>query len=271
MNRAFKRVFNTVTVFLLSIIFFQSVYAQKLIIRVDQNGFPATYLQDGSWQGMDIDFISELMSRASEQYEFVDIPFPRALTKIELGMIHMIPNLVKNSARSEYMHWLGPNRVTCIGLVVQQSTLGQTIESTDELIRVAQEKKQKIGYLTDASYSPYMDERLKNDPVLKDLLYFLPDNVQHRELLKSGEILGYFHDAFEIQYRLKDPLFATDYEGLAVHDYRIEDSCIGAYLGVSKKLDYSVYQSLFSAFEKMKEDGSFAEIHRKWVGKDPYF
>lgn len=248
-----------------------AVAGDKLIIRVDGENFPATYRRDHQWQGMDIEFINTLLLHAGFEYDIVELPFPRSLLQIEQGMIHVIPNLVKNQARSEYMNWLGPNRITCIGLVVQQKDLKLEFESTDDLIRIALDQQKRIGYLTGASYSHYLDERLKHDALLRKVLYFLPDNAQHRQMLQLGRLLGFFHDVFEIQKRLQDPAFSRDYEGLALHTYQIEESCTGAYLGISKKVDPLVYEKLLKAFDEMKRDGSFAEIHRKWVGHDPDF
>jgi len=51
------------------------------------------------------------------------------------GTTHIIPNLVKNTERSEYMHWLVPMRITCIGLLVQKEDLALPIETTDDLIK----------------------------------------------------------------------------------------------------------------------------------------
>lgn len=271
MSRIFGRLVSTVSITLLLSLAGSKVLSDQIIIRADKQSFPATYMRDGQWLGMDIEFLEALLSRANLAYSFTEIPFPRSLLQIEQGTIQVIPNLVKNAARSEYMHWLGPNRVTCIGLVVQQDDRNLDIQSTDDLIRVANEQGKRVGYLTGASYSPYLDERLKNDALLRKVLYFLPDNAQHREMLRLGRILGYFYDAFEIQQRLKEPGFSTIYDGLALHNYRIEDSCTGAYIGISKKIDQAVYQSMQAAFESMKDDGTFAALHKKWLGTAPDF
>jgi ABC-type amino acid transport substrate-binding protein len=276
MNRVLRMVFSSMSgVLVMFSLFMQSIsdsaFAAPVIIRVDQDSFPATYMREGQWQGMDIEFIQSLMARAGLDYSFIQMPFPRSLLQMQEGQIQMIPNLVRNDARSAYMYWLGPNRVTCIGLVVQQKFLNLEIHSTDDLIRVAGEQKKAIGYLIGASYSPYLDERMETDSQLMKALYFLPDNAQHREMLRLGRLMGYFYDAFEIQQRLKDPLFSKDYKGLALHHFRIEESCTGAYIGISKKIDPDVYHSLIAAFESMKKDGSFDSMHRKWLGTEPDF
>lgn len=246
--------------------------AEPISIRVDEGAFPATYVRKDHWEGMDIEILQEVMTRAQLDYQFVERPFPRSLIEMREGTVHVIPNLVKNEARSVYMHWLGPTRITCIGLVVKEKDKELPISSTDELIRIARERDQKIGYLNGASYSPYLDKRLENDPNLQDVLYMLPDNDRHRAMLKFERIVGYFFDAFEIQQRLSDEDFASDYQGLALNiNYRIEDSCTGAYIGISQKLDPKRLEAIRRAYQAMQDDGTFSAIHVKWLGKDPDF
>lgn len=274
------RVFKTFTIsahisllisLLLSSLFITKTFADEIIIRADERSFPATYKKDDKWEGMDVEIINELLSRTNLENNYAQIPFQRSLFQIKSGEIQLIPNLVKNEARSEYMHWLGPTRVTCIGLVVQEKDSQLPIKTTDELISVALQKQNKIGYLTGASYSPYLDNRLEKDDRLKKVLHFLPDNSQHRQMLKLGRLFGYFYDAFEIQRRIADPDFSNEYQGLALHDYRIEDSCTGAYIGISKKLDKNIYQKIVTSYDGMLVDGTFDQIHLKWLGIAPDF
>ncbi len=248
-----------------------SVSAQTLNIRANENEFPATYQKGGKWEGMDIDVLSEILGRAKLGYQIISMPFRRSMLEARDGRIHIIPNLVKNDERSQYLHWLGPIRTTCIGLVVQKKDLGLLIQSTDDLITVANQLDLKVGYLSGASYSDYFDDRIQNDTELFNTLHFLPSNDQHRKMLKLGRILGYVHDAFEVQRRFADPDFAADYEGLALHPYRIEDSCNGAYIGISKQLDASIFEQINRSYHSMQEDGSLAAIYHKWIAEDPAF
>ncbi len=266
---ALKRVMFLFLMLVISTLCANLTHAEKLLIRADKKGFPATYMKAHRWAGMDIEIIKELFSRAGLDYDYVEMPFLRSLLQIKQGTIHLIPNLVKNEERSSYLHWMGPTRVTCIGLVVQEKNKTLAINSTDELIMQAKQVQQKIGYLSGASYSPYLDKRLQQDLEFNEVLHLLPDNVQHRQMLKLGRLLGYFYDAFEIQQRLKDAAFAEQYQGLALHDYRIEESCTGAYFGISRKLDVGIYQRLVRAFDAMKQDGTFDKIHIRWVGVKP--
>lgn len=249
-------------------IFCNSVFAEKILVRVQKDSFPATYMKGDKWAGMDVDIVRELFAEAQLEYGFVEIPFQRSLIKIKEGDIHLITNLEKNEARSDYMNWLGPMRITCIGLVVQEKDQPLLIKTIDDLITIAAEQNKKIGYLRGASYSPFLDARLQNDALLNDVLYFLSDNLHHREMLKLDRLLGYFYDAFEIQKRMSDPRFSHEYEGLVLHSYRIEDSCSGAYIGISKTLDAGTYQKIVNAFQAIKDEGTLSDIHLKWVGTE---
>ncbi len=246
-------------------------FAEVLSIRTDKTDFPAVFFQDNTWQGMDIEIIEQIFDRTKHRIKYIEAPFPRSILQAEKGEIHLIPNLVKNTKRSEFMHWLGPTRITCIGLVVHQNDADLHINSTQALIKLAKEREQKIGYLSGASYSPFLDKELEDNTALNEVLHFLPDNDQHRQMLQLGRLLGYFYDAFEMQRRLTDKHFSSLYENLALNAYRIEESCTGAFIGISKKLSHPITQSLLEAFENMKQDGSFDLIHQKWVGRSPNF
>lgn len=97
------------------------------------------------------------------------------------------------------MHWLGPIRTTCIGLVVRDQDAYLPIKALDDLVKLAQQRQQKVGYLSGASYSEYFDDRLKNEEALNAILYFLPRSEQYRKMLKLGRIVGYFYDDYEFE------------------------------------------------------------------------
>jgi ABC-type amino acid transport substrate-binding protein len=271
MNGISKSLTRIVHITLFLLIIPVAALAEKITIRAEENAYPTTYMEAESWEGMDIDIFSEIFLRAKLDYYIISTPFKRSLIQIKEGTIHLIPNLTKNKERSEYMNWLGPIRITCIGLVVQKKDQGISIKTTDDLIKVALQQNKKVGYLTGSSFSESFDYRLKNDSNLQEILSFLPDKNQHHEMLKLGRVFGYFHDAFEIQQRFLDQKYAQIYSELALHSYQIEDSCSGAYIGVSKKLDKTKYIKIKTSFDAMKEDGSFSKIHLKWIGTKPLF
>lgn len=272
MKQCLIRTVNTSFCRLLLLSFFIGpLQAENLHIRVDQGGYPATYKVEGMWLGMDIELLEQILERSELDHQFVEMPFQRSLLEMREGNVHIIPNLVKNAERSNYMHWIGPTRITCIGLVVQKKDADTPITSTDQLINFATVAGKKVGYLSGASYSAYFDQRLQKDSKLQETLLMLPSNNQHREMLMRGRIYGYFYDAFEIQSRLSDARFSSLYEGLALNAFRVEDSCIGAYIGVSHSLDKKRVSKLLSAFDSMRRDGSFNSVHEKWLNEMPGF
>jgi len=274
MKRALQIFTSALQISLVTIIFSNAIFAETTIIRANKAEFPATYMTDKmGWAGMDIDVIKEICLRANYDYEIVERPFKRSLALIKTGEIHLIPNLSKTEKRSVYMNWLGPIRITAIGLVVLKKDQHLPIKTCDDLIIVAKQKKRKFGYLTGASYSDYFDTRLKNDPALKETLCMLHSNELHNKMLHAGRIIGYFWDDFESQQRIMDQSqnLNQQYDGLVLHRYRIEGSIGGAYIGISKKLEKTHYQKLKIAFQSIKDDGTFAKLHLKWTGQNPAF
>ena len=271
MNQVSKILTCAAQVSLVTFLFSNAIFAETFTIRASKADFPATYMRDNNWQGMDIDLIKEIFLRAKIDYRIVEEPFKRSLVQIKNGKFGLIPNLVKNEERSAYLDWLGPIRITCIGLVVLKKDKNIPIVTVEDIIKVAQQKKKKIGYLNGASYSDFFDNRLKTVPALAEVLYIINDDTLKLQMLKMGRMLGYFSDAFEVQQRILDPEFADQYEGLVLHSYRIEESCAGAYFGLSQKLDKRHYLKLMAAFQSMKDDGTFAEIYLNWIGLKPTF
>tara|TARA_R110001592_G_scaffold59200_1_gene179608 strand:+ start:59054 stop:59956 length:903 start_codon:yes stop_codon:yes gene_type:complete len=269
MNKVSKVFTRLVHITLFILILSKASFAETIAIRAGKNDFPATYMKSDNWEGMDIEIIREIFLRAKLDYRIINMPFKRSLLQTQGGKIHLIPNLVKNKERSVYMHWLGPIRTTCIGLVVQKKDRDLSIKTTDDLVKVSHQENKKVGYLTGASYSALFDDRLENDSSLQEVLHFLPDTHQHLEMLKLGRILGYFHDVFEIRQRMLDQSFAQQYSGLALHSYQIEGSCTGAYIGISRKLDNISYIKIKTSFDAMKDDGTYARIYMKWIGTKP--
>lgn len=273
MNLRLKLFTSAVLFSLFTIFFSNTIFADIITISANKDNFPATYVRDKGWEGMDIDVLKEVLVRANLEYRIVARPFKRSLAQMRTGTIHIMPNLVNSKERSAYMHWLGPIRITGIGLVVLEKDQHLPIKTCDDLIKVAHQKKKKFGYLTGASYSDYFDNRLKNDSSLKKVIHYTVTTDQNIDMLQAGRTIGFFYDDFEIQNLIKDQLKNRNkrYEGLVLNSYRIEDSVGGAYTGISKKLDKTRYQKIMTAYQSMIDDGTLEKIHLKWVGHKPDF
>lgn len=244
-----------------------------LVVRANRHSVPATFIQNDQWKGMDIDIVKELFSRAGLTYQFVEMPIKRSLLRMESGENHITLNISKNEKRSEYINWLGPIRITGAGLIVSESNKNLPINSYQDLINMAQKYNGKFGYINGSSYSDFFDEKLQNDANLRSSLYLIASAKQGFDMLSHQRLLGVISDDFEFNYLLKNNSKEgyKELRNLALHNYRIEGSVAGSYIGVSKKLEASYYQKLLAAFQEMKADGTFAQIHQQWTGTLPDF
>jgi polar amino acid transport system substrate-binding protein len=270
MNYVFTVLTQVLQLCLFSLILTNDILAEPIIINANREYYPSTYIRGNEWEGMDIDIIKEIFLRAKLDYKILEIPFKRSLFWMKSGKTHMMPNLTKNKKRSAYMNWLGPIRITGIGLVVLKKNQNLPIITCDDLKLVFQQHKRKFGYVNGASYSEYFDNRLKNDPALNKVMHFTLRAKQNIVMLQKGRIIGFFQDDFEVQHLLLDQSKKRDrqYDGVVLHPYRIEGSVGGAFIGISKKLDKISYQKIIAAFQSMKDDGTFNRIHLKWIGKE---
>lgn len=238
---------------------------------MEDNEFPTSYKAPSGWKGMDVEVLEELVKRTQLDYKIIDIPFKRSMSEIEKGQIDLISNLSKNAERNEFLNWIGPVRNTKIGFVVLEKNLNLPISNLAELIAILDTKRQQIGYLIGASYSPLIDAIVENDKTFRQHLWFTARRELYVHMLQRDRLFGFFLDEFEasslINANKNGPV--NDFYGFAVHNYSIDDSVAGAYFGVSKTLDPQIYQQLSQAFNDMQNDGALETIFKKWSGNAP--
>jgi ABC-type amino acid transport substrate-binding protein len=254
----------------LAVFYATQVLAQgELVVRMNENSFPASFKTAKGWQGMDVDVLDELMSATDLNYKVVLMPFKRAMAEISKGQIDLLANLTKNAARSEHMHWIGPVRNTKVALVVKKRNQGPAINSFDELIEILEAKKQPIGHVMGVSYSPLLDENIANNTRLKAQIWHSSARMQIVEMLQKDRIFGFFQDQFEasslITANKNDS--SKPYSAFAIRQSNIDNSTSGAYFGVSKHLDQNKIDKLNQAFHRIQQDGTLQKIFDKWTGK----
>ncbi len=246
-----------------------SAIAEPIIVRFPES-FPVSFNTSNGLKGMDVDVIKLILSRADVKYKIVSWPFKRSLHSMKTGKVHIMTNLTKNEKRSEYMHWIGPVRYTAIALIVLEKNKDLQIQNSDDLIRLSKEKVKKFGDIIGASYSDFFDRRLINDPSFKGIFDFVPNSEQNYKKLNIERILGFFHDDFEMKCMKKQ----SQKKGVdilidkfVIHNYRIEGSEGGAYIGLSKALDRQTIEKIKASYLSIFDDGSFEKIYFKWCGE----
>ena len=239
--------------------------AVSLIIGYGENSYPAYFLEDDQWQGMDVDIINRVVARAGMAATVVSMRFPRIYQAIEAGRVHIAPNLSKNEDRSRFLDWIGPVRTTSIALITTARFRDEKITSYDDLVAVLRGSGLQIAYLSGTSFSDSLDARLA-EPDFRQHLFFISENAAASRMVKAGRVLGFFYDEYEAQAAIASAREAerTGFHGLVVHDFRVPGSEAGAYIGLSKKMPLATRAALKAAFDDMKAAGELASIQCKW-------
>jgi polar amino acid transport system substrate-binding protein len=96
-----KKFLLTLLVFIMVI----SVTSQKLIIAVN-NAPPYRIIENGNFSGIYIDTVKLLLESLNIEYEFIEVPFARALILMESGEADLMLGPNKNAEREAYMKFL---------------------------------------------------------------------------------------------------------------------------------------------------------------------
>jgi|GEM_PF-2077425 len=237
-----------------------------IIVGYDENSFPAYFQEDGAWVGMDVDIIRRLVSGVGLTYRPVSMKFPRLHKDLQMGIVHLVPNLTKTAKRSEDMDWIGPVRVTATALLTRPERLGLAIGSYSQLEQAVADTRLKIAYVTETSFSESFDRRLQ-DPAFREHLFFVSEKATAARMTKAGRVLGFFYDDLEAEAILRLPGMskAEGFDGLAIHQFRIPGSEGGVYIGMSKRLPETVRAALQQEFEAIRQNGELVAIVRKWT------
>lgn len=247
------------TIFLAGLLMSMIVSAEeKFKVRVGD--FYPNYFRDsqGVWQGVDIELARALMERAKIDYEFVNIPWSRALVMAQAGQLNMLINTNFSQERSEFMYWVGPERYTQFNLIVREEHKNLAINSLDDLISACENLKKTIGYQPDVKYGEEFMRRLKSDKRFLNCIEPQVNPLNDDKLLR-GRLLGYFDEPLDI---LLEKARNPDYE-LAVHPFVVIKEPV--FFAVSKAATQEdTLLKLYVAYESLVADGTLQAIRQKW-------
>jgi polar amino acid transport system substrate-binding protein len=71
--------------------------------------FPYNYKENGEIKGLTIDFLNYIEANSKYDFEFVMLPWPRALHLVAEGKVDLILTLFKNKKREKIYHFIEPS------------------------------------------------------------------------------------------------------------------------------------------------------------------
>ncbi|MCG8569342.1 MAG: transporter substrate-binding domain-containing protein [Spirochaetes bacterium] len=248
----------TVAVILLltSMLFAQSV------IQIRVTHYPPQYYKDskGNWTGLDVELAAALCKEAGLKYEFVHLPWSRALSDLESGNLHMMMNLSITDERSQFIQWIGPERINKMVIIVKKNNKRLKISSLDDMIQISKQFGKKWGIQADVHYSDEFSKKMENDSNFSS--YF--EEVSKADLnvtkTQKDRILGFIEEQVPMVYKIKnDPAFS----GLVTHSFVIGEEKV--YFGISKKISPSVFKKLKEAYDKLVRKKTLEKIQKKYT------
>jgi polar amino acid transport system substrate-binding protein len=234
---------------------------EKIRVRVTQFA-PNYFLQDGQWTGLDVQLAEAVIREAGYVPEYHELPWSRALAYMQSGQVDMMMNLSRTPDREEFMHFIGPERISKRVLVVRRENLNLPISSLDDLAKTAERTRIPYGIQQDAKYSDAFDARYQKDPEFAKHFEPVPQGALLPKKTSAGRNLGFFEDE---NYVIWQSRTNPEFQELAVHPFVLSSDPV--YFGISKQVNVAMMKKLDAAFQKLEKNGALARIRAHWGGK----
>jgi polar amino acid transport system substrate-binding protein len=229
----------------------------KDIIEVRVSDYaPQYYLnKTGDWTGLDVELARAVIQEAGFKPVFVELPWARALEELKFGRVQIMMNLSKTDKRSQFLHWIGPERFSQLALVVKKGNEFLPVKKIDDLLIVAKKQGINFGIQTEYHYGNEFMEKLK-DKSFSDYFEPIPTDLINPRKTKKGRILGFFEDKVSMVYKIKNN---PAYNELALHSFILHKEPV--YFGISKMgVSNEVLEKLGKAFERLNQNGKLDTI-----------
>ncbi|MFS8501102.1 MAG: amino acid ABC transporter substrate-binding protein [Caldicoprobacter sp.] len=226
--------------------------AGKFIVGLDDAFAPMGFRdENGNIVGFDVDLAKEAAKRLGVEVEFKPIDWDSKELELKNRKIDMIWNgLTITEERKKNMAFTKPYLVNTQIIIVPQ---GSTIKSKADLAG------KKVGVQMSSSSLEALEKDKEVFESLAEVVQY-PDNLEALLDLKAGridavvadEILGrYYIEKRNENFVILEDNFGTEEYGVGL---RLEDK--------------ELLEALDKVLDEMKQDGTMAEISKKWFGED---
>lgn len=205
---------------------------------------------NATWQGIEIDIISELVRRAGFTYKMIDnLDWNQAYTALRRGEIDMMPTLSYTLERKKDIHYLGISGYEYVVLITLKDT-NITITTLDDFLQ----SKYSFGLVNNVLYSDNFNNRLNNDKKFKEKFYFANALSTRVKLLKNKRIVGFLYRKHAALENFKDN---KNFKGLKLVELQVFKP-EPIYLGIRNTLPLHVIQKLQQTYRQLIKEGIIA-------------
>ncbi|AEF95110.1 ABC-type transporter, periplasmic subunit family 3 [Desulfotomaculum nigrificans CO-1-SRB] len=222
----------------------------KLVVGSDAAFAPFEFVENGKPTGFDVDLITALCEEAGYELDFRNMNFDGLIPALQTGQIDAaVSGMSINEERKQVVNFTDPYYKS--GLIVAVQAKNNDIKGFDDL------KGKKI-----AVQSGTTGAKMAEKVTTKDKIVYFSNSDQVLLDLKNGSVDAVINDYPVLKYFM-DKVAKNDVklvgEKLTSEDYGI----------AVPKNKTEVLEKLNAALKKIKENGKYAEIYKKWFNEEP--
>ncbi len=221
---------------------------------------PASWQQDGRWQGMNIDYYQALAEESGLSLNFKELPRSRGMESIKSGECTIMADISPSEKLTASAHFLGPYAVLEMVVLVHKDDVGVSIGNLQQLITQSRARGLQVGIQRDANYGAEFNLRLEKDPAFR--ANFALADTAVAEMVSKRRLFAFIEQKHIAAYRLRN---LPQYADLAIHPFTINRTPL--YLAVSTTAPPGIVARLEQAVAALSGNGTFAAIELRWKGR----
>ncbi|KUO74343.1 MAG: hypothetical protein APF77_16455 [Clostridia bacterium BRH_c25] len=225
----------------------------KIIVLSTEDFYPYTIYdsKEDTFTGVDADILREIYGRKGYEIRFRNVTFASALRLIRRGHADIIPTLIKNKQREEFMDFSETYREANRDIFLTSSASDVKIDTHEDL------EKYTIGIVKGYTYTKILmdNNRIKKDiSVNEDILFTKLLKNQIDAIIINDTVL---EDSIE-KYNLKGKVSAQEFS--------ILDRDLGRRMAFTKARSSKYLVEMFNeGFKEISEDGTLEKIYNKYL------
>ncbi|QHS21880.1 transporter substrate-binding domain-containing protein [Virgibacillus sp. MSP4-1] len=219
------------------------------VVATEPNFHPFEFMntETGEMEGFDIDLMNAIAEEAGFTVEFETMEFDGVLGGMRTGKYPMaISGISITEERKQEIDFSDKYLDSGLILVVPEDSDIQSIDDVDGL---------KVGAQTGATSEIYLNENTDAE------VSAFPEIVTAYQDLQRGRLDAVLYDLPNAQYYIKE----NPDTGLKT----VGDLLQGEPYGIAFPKGSNLVEPVNEALATLKEDGTYAEIYKKWFGTEP--
>ncbi|QTL36846.1 substrate-binding periplasmic protein [Pseudoalteromonas viridis] len=229
----------------------------ELVVRFENYAAQSRLDSTLKWHGLDVDFARALLDEAGCDYQFINVPWARALKMLADGELDMVLSVTRTPEREQFAYFIGPQRMETIVFAMNQLR-PYSLQTLADLFKLPVPVAVQKG----AFYGHVFNEMLLREQTKAESQRFIyvADNQRKLSLLKHGRIAGFLEEKFNVLYQSQHN---PDFAQITVSPLVVNREPV--YYALSKQsVSAKDRRLLAAAFERLQHSGRLKQILAKY-------